>query len=193
MSPDWIPEPGIGGTRLPAELHGGGCCAAGKRTRPLIRHRPRRPPALASGLRACTPCRPGTEPEVSSSRRTGAAAPGPSKRRPAAEASTPSGRTVARRRGGGEGHLTGNAGRGRQGSAAAVRRLLGGRAGCRGGRGVTSWRVRWRHCTGSAAGCRTGPNWPWPMGQAVLFPCPRARLASRGPPWGRAGGGARRM
>ncbi|MBZ3904400.1 hypothetical protein J8M51_22515 [Streptomyces scabiei] len=54
--PDWLVELGIGVGRPAVELHVGGCYAAGKRRRPVGRDEARR--LLASGLRACTHCRP---------------------------------------------------------------------------------------------------------------------------------------
>ncbi|MFF7647014.1 DUF6233 domain-containing protein [Streptomyces canus] len=54
--PDWIVELGIGTGRPPTQLHTGDCYAAGKRRRPVDRDEARR--LLASGLPACTHCRP---------------------------------------------------------------------------------------------------------------------------------------
>ncbi|MFF0001633.1 DUF6233 domain-containing protein [Streptomyces avermitilis] len=61
-APEWIVELGIGDGRPPAELHTGDCYATGKRRRPVTREEARR--LLASGLRACTHCRPDSELEV---------------------------------------------------------------------------------------------------------------------------------
>ncbi|MGI3198646.1 DUF6233 domain-containing protein [Streptomyces sp. GLT-R25] len=51
--PEWIVELGIGDGRPPAEVHVGGCYAAGKRRRPVGRDEARR--LLASGVRAWQP------------------------------------------------------------------------------------------------------------------------------------------
>ncbi|GHH68217.1 hypothetical protein FHS35_009250 [Streptomyces umbrinus] len=56
--PEWVVELGIGDGRPPAEVHVGGCYAAGKRRRPVGRDEARR--LLASGVRACSHCQPGT-------------------------------------------------------------------------------------------------------------------------------------
>jgi hypothetical protein len=52
----WIVELGIGAGRPPIQVHIGDCYAAGKRRRPVDRGEARR--LLASGLPACTHCRP---------------------------------------------------------------------------------------------------------------------------------------
>ncbi|MFE6977232.1 DUF6233 domain-containing protein [Streptomyces sp. NPDC057682] len=57
--PDWIVELGIGVGRPPSEVHAGHCYAAGKRRRAIDRDEARA--LLASGVRACTRCRPDTD------------------------------------------------------------------------------------------------------------------------------------
>lgn len=54
-TPDWI----IGVGQRPIEVHVGGCYAARKRQRPIIREQA--VAALNEGIRACIRCRPDTE------------------------------------------------------------------------------------------------------------------------------------
>ncbi|WAU78574.1 DUF6233 domain-containing protein (plasmid) [Streptomyces sp. Qhu-G9] len=58
--PEWFAELGIGDGRPPIEVHAGGCYAAGKRRRPVVRDEARR--LLASGVQACSHCQPDTAP-----------------------------------------------------------------------------------------------------------------------------------
>ncbi|MFJ3084711.1 DUF6233 domain-containing protein [Streptomyces halstedii] len=57
--PDWVLELGIGVGAPPAEVHVGGCYAAGKRRRAITREQALA--ALTEGVRACVHCRPDTE------------------------------------------------------------------------------------------------------------------------------------
>ncbi|GGX93940.1 DUF6233 domain-containing protein [Streptomyces fructofermentans] len=56
--PQWIVELGIGSGRPPSEVHTGDCHIAGRRRRAITRDEART--LLASGLRACSHCRPDT-------------------------------------------------------------------------------------------------------------------------------------
>ncbi|MFJ3282436.1 DUF6233 domain-containing protein [Streptomyces halstedii] len=57
--PDWVLELGIGVGAPPAEVHVGGCYAAGNRRRAITREQALA--ALTEGVRACVHCRPDTE------------------------------------------------------------------------------------------------------------------------------------
>ncbi|MFJ9119432.1 DUF6233 domain-containing protein [Streptomyces sp. NPDC102394] len=69
--PEWIVELGIGTGRRPVQVHAGNCHMAGSRRRPVGRDEARR--LLATGLTACTHCRPDVQLDVVdlSPRRTG--------------------------------------------------------------------------------------------------------------------------
>ncbi|MFF8883853.1 DUF6233 domain-containing protein [Streptomyces flaveolus] len=54
--PEWIVELGIGARMPPLQVHAGDCYMAGQRRRPIDRDEARR--LIASGLKACTHCRP---------------------------------------------------------------------------------------------------------------------------------------
>ncbi|WAU82116.1 DUF6233 domain-containing protein [Streptomyces sp. Qhu-G9] len=56
--PEWFVARGIRDGRPPAEVHAGCCYAAGRRRRPVSRDEARR--LLATGVRACSHCRPDT-------------------------------------------------------------------------------------------------------------------------------------
>ncbi|WP_327267190.1 DUF6233 domain-containing protein (plasmid) [Streptomyces sp. NBC_01232] len=56
--PAWLVERGIGGGRLPARVHTGGCWDTGNRCAPAAADQIRR--LLAEGVPACIHCRPDT-------------------------------------------------------------------------------------------------------------------------------------
>ncbi|MEE1737008.1 DUF6233 domain-containing protein [Streptomyces sp. BE147] len=58
-TPDWVMEHGIGAGAPEAEVHVGGCYAAGHRTRAISRDQA--VAAITGGVRACSHCRPDTE------------------------------------------------------------------------------------------------------------------------------------
>ncbi|MFD5795580.1 DUF6233 domain-containing protein [Streptomyces diastatochromogenes] len=57
--PDWLLEYGLNRAAMPNAVHVGGCHMAGKRAKGVDSDTVRR--ALASGVPACTHCRPDTE------------------------------------------------------------------------------------------------------------------------------------
>ena len=62
LLPDWLVELGIGTGHQPLQLHAGNCYLAGKRRRAVSRDEARR--LIATGLRACSHCRPDTQLDI---------------------------------------------------------------------------------------------------------------------------------